>query len=53
MANLYTWPSVVEKAVGALKVYWIIQCVYNTSLTTSVDDKRAIGSWGEENNSVP
>ena len=24
MANLYTWPSVVEKAVGALEVYWII-----------------------------
>ena len=43
MANLYTWPSVVEKPVGAFKVDWIIQCVDNTSLAASVGDKCAIG----------
>ena len=47
MANLYTWPSVVEKAVGALKVDWIIQCVDNTSLIASVSIKCADGRKGE------
>ena len=43
IANLHTWPSVVEKAVGAFKVDWIIQCVYNTSLLASVSIKCAVG----------
>ena len=43
IANLHTWPSVVEKAVGTLKVDWIIQCVYNTSLLASVSIKCAVG----------
>ena len=40
--DLYTWSNVVHKCVGALKVDWIVYCVYNTSLNASVTIKCAM-----------
>ena len=42
MPDLYTWSSVADKCVGALKVDWIIESGHNPSGCAVVGGKRAV-----------
>ena len=48
MTNQYTWSNVVHKCVGALKLDWIVYCVYNTSPSAFVSIKSATAGKGGE-----